>query len=69
MLSSVFHSFMSSMLMNLSEVQRNFEENETFPSDSDLAHSLERLAVQIDNLRLSLVKGFDVEYSKKYDKI
>lgn len=69
MQTKVFHSFMSNILFELSSVQRNFEENETFPSNSDMSLSLERLSVQIDNLRLSLVNGFDVEYSKKYDKL
>lgn len=62
-----FHSFMSSMLSNLSAVQRCFEENETFERDSVLSKSLESLSVQVDNLRLSLVKGFSTDYKKKYD--
>ncbi len=59
MVTNVFHSFMSSMLYNLSNIQRNFEENKTFPADSVLARSLLSLAGQIENLRLSLVDGYE----------
>ena len=63
MQTKVFHSFMSSMLYNLSTVQRNFEENETFPSDSVMSLTLESLAGQIVNLRISFVDGYK---KKKY---
>lgn len=62
MQTKMFHSFMSSMLTNLSTVQREFEENEIFSSDSELSLTLEALATQVNNLRLLLVKG----YSKKF---
>lgn len=54
----MFHSFMSSMLNNLSIVQREFEENQSFSADSEMSTTLEALATQIDNLRISLVKGY-----------
>lgn len=57
----VFHSFMSSMLSNLSAIQRTFEDGETFDSDSVLAKSLDSLSGQVENLRISLVKGFDAK--------
>ena len=57
----VFHSFMSSMLSNLAAVQRAFEDGETFDSDSVLAKSLDSLAGQVENLRISLVDGFDLK--------
>lgn len=57
----VFHSFMSSMLYNLSAIQRTFEDGETFDSDSVLAKSLDSLSGQVENLRISLVKGFDAK--------
>lgn len=59
MVTNVFHSFMSSMLYNLSTIQRNFEENETFPDDSVMALSLEGLACQVENLRKFLVDGYE----------
>lgn len=59
MVTTVFHSFMASMLCNLSSVQRCFEENETFSVDSVMAHSLESLAGQVVNLRKSLIVGYD----------
>lgn len=59
----VFHSFMSSMLNNLSAIQCNFEENQLFPDNSALARSLESLAAQVENLCISLVAGYD--YDKK----
>lgn len=59
MQTKVFHSFMSSMLNNLSAIQRDFEENQLFLDDSVLARSLESLAVQVENLRISLVAGCD----------
>lgn len=59
MQTKVFHSFMSSMLYNLSAVQRNFEENETFPSDSVMSLTLQSLAGQIENLRIALVDGYE----------
>lgn len=59
MQTKVFHSFMSSMLNNLSAIQRDFEENQLFLDDSVLARSLESLAVQVENLRISLVAGYD----------
>ena len=55
----VFHSFMSSMLYNLSAIQRSFEEDCKFPADSVLSKSLESLAVQVENLRISLVDGYE----------
>lgn len=55
----VFHSFMSSMLNNLSAIQCDFEENQVFLDDSVLARSLESLAGQVENLRISLVAGYD----------
>nr|DAO61522.1 MAG TPA: hypothetical protein [Microviridae sp.] len=55
----VFHSFMSSMLNNLSAIQCNFEENQLFLDNSALARSLESLAGQVENLRISLVAGYD----------
>lgn len=55
----VFHSVMSSMLNNLSAIQRNFEENQLFLDNSALARSLESLAGQVENLRISLVAGYD----------
>lgn len=54
----VFHSFMSSMLNNLSAIQCDFEENQLFLDDSVLARSLESLAGQVENLRISLVAGY-----------
>lgn len=60
----VFHSFMSSMLYNLSVIQRDFEENQLFQGDSDFARSLEALAGQVENLRISLVSNYD-NYEKK----
>lgn len=59
MQTKVFHSFMSSMLNNLSAIQCDFEENQLFLDDSVLARSLESLAVQVENLRISLVAGYD----------
>lgn len=67
MQTKVFHSFMSSMLYNLSAVQRNFEENESFSSDSVMSKTLESLAVQVNNLRFALVKGYSDEYFKKHN--
>lgn len=64
MTTSVFHSFMSSMLMDLSTIQRSFEENEIFPSDSVMALSLEGLANKLDNLRIFLVSGYEGKESK-----
>lgn len=58
MQTKVFHGFMCYMLNNLSDVQRCFEENQTFSSDSDLALALERLAGQVNNLRIGLVDGY-----------
>lgn len=55
----VFYSFMSSMLNNLSVIQCNFEENQLFLDNSALALSLESLAGQVENLRISLVAGYD----------
>ena len=55
----VFHSFMSSMLYNLSAIQRCFEEVDNFPADSVLSKSLESLAGQVENLRISLVDGYE----------
>lgn len=59
MQTKVFHSFMSSMLNNLSAIQRDFEENQLFLDDSVLARSLESLAGQVENLRISLVADYD----------
>lgn len=59
MQTKVFHSFMSSMLNNLSAIQRDFEENQLFLDNSVLARSLESLASQVENLRISLVAGYD----------
>lgn len=59
MQTKVFHSFMSSMLNNLSAIQRDFEENQLFLDNSVLARSLESLADQVENLRISLVAGYD----------
>ena len=59
MQTKVFHSFMSSMLNNLSAIQRDFEDNQLFLDDSVLARSLESLAGQVENLRISLVAGYD----------
>lgn len=59
MQTKVFHSFMSSMLNNLSAIQCDFEENQHFLDDSVLARSLESLAGQVENLRISLVTGYD----------
>lgn len=59
MQTKVFHSFMSSMLNNLSAIQRDFEENQLFLDDSVLARSLESLAGQVENLRISLIAGYD----------
>lgn len=59
MQTKVFHSFMSSMLNNLSAIQCNFEENQLFLDNSALARSLESLAGQVENLRISLVAGYD----------
>lgn len=59
MQTKVFHSFMSSMLYNLSVIQRDFEENQCFFDTSALARSLDSLAGQVDNLRISLVAGYD----------
>lgn len=58
MQTKVFHSFMSSMLNNLSAIQCDFEENQLFLDDSVLARSLESLAGQVENLRISLVAGY-----------
>lgn len=59
MQTKVFHSFMSSMLNNLSAIQRDFEENQCFLDNSAFARSLESLAGQVENLRISLVAGYD----------
>lgn len=59
MQTKVFHSFMSSMLGNLSAIQRDFEENQLFLDNSVLARSLESLAGQVENLRISLVAGYN----------
>lgn len=59
MQTKVFHSFMSSMLDNLSAIQRDFEENQLFLDNSVLARSLDSLAGQVENLRISLVAGYD----------
>lgn len=61
MQTSVFHSFMSSILYELSTVQRHFEENETFLDTSVMALSLEVLAGEVENLRKFLVSGYDKE--------
>lgn len=50
---------MSSMLYNLSAIQRSFEEDYVFPADSVLSKSLESLAGQVENLRISLVDGYE----------
>lgn len=55
----VFHTFMSSMLNKLSAIQCEFEENQLFLDNSVLARSLESLADQVENLRISLVAGYD----------
>lgn len=63
----MFHSFMSSMLNNLSIVQREFEENQSFSADSEMSTTLEALATQINNLRVSLVTGYhDKFYSNDF---
>jgi hypothetical protein len=49
---------MSSMLYNLSAIQRSFEEEDKFPADSVLSKSLESLAGQVENLRIFLVDGY-----------
>lgn len=59
MQTKVFHSFMSSMLYNLSAIQRCFEVDVKFPADSVLSKSLESLAGQVENLRISLVDGYE----------
>lgn len=59
MQTKVFHSFMSSMLYNLSAIQRSFEEEDKFLADSVLSKSLESLAGQVENLRISLVDGYE----------
>lgn len=59
MQTKVFHTFMSSMLYNLSAIQRSFEEQDKFPVDSVLSKSLESLAVQVENLRMALVDGYE----------
>lgn len=59
MVTNVFHGFMSSMLNNLSAVQRSFEENMTFPNDSVMSNSLESLAGQVENLRKFLIDGYE----------
>lgn len=59
MQTKVFYSFISSMLNNLSAIQRDFEDNQFFLDDSVLARSLESLAGQVENLRISLVAGYD----------
>lgn len=64
MVTSVFHSFMSTMLMDLSTVQRSFMENETYSSNTPMALTLEGLANQIENLRISLVSGYEGEEKK-----
>ena len=63
MQTKVFHSFMSSMLYNLSAIQRSFEEQDKFSADSVLSKSLECLAGQVENLRMALVDGYE---KKKY---
>lgn len=65
MQTKVFHSFMSSMLNNISAIQCDFEENQSFLDDSVLARSLESLAGQVENLRISLVAGYNYEKKKK----
>lgn len=50
---------MSSMLYNLSAIQRSFEEDVNFPVDSVLSKSLDSLAVQVENLRIALVDGYE----------
>lgn len=62
MQTKMFHSFMSSMLSNLSIVQREFEENQSFSADSDMSTTLEALATQVNNLRVSLVKGYSAMF-------
>lgn len=63
----MFHSFMSSMLNKLSIVQREFEENQSFSADSEMSTTLEALASQINNLRVSLVMGYhDKFYSNDF---
>lgn len=59
MQTKVFHSFMSSMLYNLSAIQRSFEEQDKFSVDSVLSKSLESLAGQVENLRMALVDGYE----------
>lgn len=59
MQTKVFHSFMSSMLYHLSAIQRSFEVEAKFPVDSVLSKSLESLAGQVENLRISLVDGYE----------
>lgn len=59
MQTKLFHSFMSSMLYNLSAIQRSFEEDDKFPADSVLSKSLDFLAGQVENLRISLVDGYE----------
>lgn len=59
MQTKIFHSFMSSMLNNLSAIQCDFEENQLFLDNSVLARSLESLAGQVENLRISLVAGYN----------
>lgn len=59
MQTKVFHSFMSSMLSNFSAIQRSFEEQDKFPADSVFSKSLEYLAVQVENLRMALVEGYE----------
>lgn len=59
MQTKVFHSFMSSMLYNLSAIQLSFEEEVKFPADSVLSKSLESLAGQVENIRISLVEGYE----------
>lgn len=59
MQTKVFLSFMSSMLYNLSAIQRSFDEGAKYPADSVLSKSLESLAGQVDNLLISLVDGYE----------
>lgn len=59
MQTKVFHSFMSSMLYNLSAIQRSFEDGKNYPADSVLSKSLDSLAGQVENLRISLVDDYE----------
>ena len=58
MQTKVFNLFFESIQNNLALLSNDFLPDTSFEDTSSVAKTLESLACQVDNLRISLVKGY-----------